>query len=75
MHHSRWGQLHAANGLVVEYCGEQTDNFRTVMCESDPRSGAHQVRSQAHIVGQEVYGVDFVEREYGEELGSSDTVQ
>ena len=43
-----------------------------LMCCSDPRSGAHQVRSQAHMVGQEVYGVGFVEREYGNELGSSD---
>ena len=43
------------------------------MCYSEPRSGAHQVRSQAHIVGQEVYGVGFVEGEYGEELSSSDS--
>ena len=61
MHLFRRGQLHVANALVVEYGGECTDIFRTVMCESDPRSGAHQVRSQAHIVGQEVYGVGFVE--------------
>ena len=46
--------------------------IRNFMCYNDPRSGAHQVRSQAHIVGQEVYGVGFVEWEYGKELGSSD---
>jgi hypothetical protein len=33
------------------------------MCCSDPRSGAHQVRSQAHAFSQEVYGVGFVQRE------------